>query len=174
MERKKSTGWIMPDWAKRGAVSVRNYDHRAMQYGLDKQWKDSWPTIAIGGEGFREWFEYFARHLGGMPWAFQALLMREIAQMNMPEMLPQHFDPSFTPTPGYQPRWRTQREADYSQEHKDRMAELFQGLLYEMRQRGVDDWERWKQLGPAPAGTVFSDYDEAVARNGVPRSFSGG
>jgi hypothetical protein len=61
------------------------------------------PTISLASPEKLAWHEYFDRHLGGRPLAFQMFLDGGIREMTLPEQLPQWFDPSFTTEPGWQP-----------------------------------------------------------------------
>ena len=88
----------IPEWSKKGPVSISNYDHRVRWHGQIKQWGDKWPMLRADGPTFRIWHEYFVHHLGGKPWAFQALESGRIKQMNIPEERPEWFDPSFVPS----------------------------------------------------------------------------
>lgn len=93
----------IPEWAKAGEIGLRNYDLRVEAHNAERSAKrgGSHPIITRKSTEFRLWHEYFARHLGGFPWAFQALLDEKIESMTLPEQEPQWFDPSFAATPGY-------------------------------------------------------------------------
>lgn len=159
----------IPEWAKQGVVDLKNYDLRVLWHGQTRGWGDNWPMLTLASPFFGLWHEYFGRHLGGFPWAFSALLSGRIKQMNVPESRPEHFDPSFSPTAGYRallPRWSDAYEHDPG--HREKMTQRFQQLLADLR--GSRFSHDSGASGPAPVGYIFSNYDEAIRRNGKPRS----
>lgn len=83
------------------------------------------PTISPGTTEFALWFQYFQRHLGGLPWAMRALLDRKISAMTVPETVPQWFDPSFEPIEGYVVRL----PRDHEPPNDPQMAARFDALL---------------------------------------------
>lgn len=113
------------------------------------------------------WHEYFAGHLGGFPWAMRALLAREIWGMTVPEQLPQWFDPSFTPDARYRIRLPDETE-EFTTEHRAMMSARFDQLIDDLKRGRLssDSGER----GPAPVGTIFANFDEAVRRHGKPQN----
>lgn len=91
----------IPDWAKYGPISLRNYSFRAEAHcaarAVDRG--HVYPTIKRPSAEFSLWRQYFETHLGGYPPSFERLLMAEPGQLEMtvPEGEPQWFDPSFEP-----------------------------------------------------------------------------
>jgi len=98
----------IPDWAKTGQITLRNYSYRAEAHCKAKtaERQGAHPTIKLGTDEFRLWRQYFEEHLGGLPMAMQRMLENpdDQRQMTVPEPLPQWFDPSFAPDPRWQPR----------------------------------------------------------------------
>jgi hypothetical protein len=100
----------MPDWAKSGPISAKNYHYRAEAFCASKsaERKGEHPTITRRSTEFLAWQEYFDRWLCGRPTVFQRLLdyvgEGDGPEMTVPEPLPQWFDPSFVPTKNWQPR----------------------------------------------------------------------
>ena len=70
------------------------------------------PIIRKGMPEFLLWWEYFDRHLGKIPWAFQRVVNEPIGNsFTAPEADPTWFDPSFSPSPSWRPpreRWQQQ------------------------------------------------------------------
>ena len=116
----------IPEWAKKGPVTLRNYDYRVMWHGQTKKWGDGWPMLKFGASNFPVWHEYFYCHLGGFPWCFQALLDGKIKQMNIPEARPEWFDPSFVPSIGYR---IVSKDQEVSPEEDERIRTKFAGLM---------------------------------------------
>ena len=95
----------MPDWAKTGSISARNYAFRAEACCAAKSaLRDGQhPTIMRDSPEFAAWQEYFDRWLHHRPVVFRMLLEASGREMTVPEQWPQWFDSSFTPTPGWSP-----------------------------------------------------------------------
>lgn len=93
----------MPEWAKKGPISARNYGYRAEAHCALKsaERKGIHPTITLQSPDFKLWYEYFTTHLGKLPLAFVFLLDATILEMTLPEPVPMWFDPSFEPTPNF-------------------------------------------------------------------------
>lgn len=92
----------IPEWAKLGMVTLRNYDLRAeaMMARMD----EPIPYIRlphliaededITGELW-PWLEYWIRHLGGLPRQPRMLIEGFIEALNVPTAHPEQFDPRF-------------------------------------------------------------------------------
>lgn len=95
----------MPHWAKTGAIDHRNFVYRASAHCALKSSErgGEHPYITLDSASLPVWQEYFERHLGGHPVAFKTMLGKQTHAFTLPEELPQFFDPSFTPTPGWKP-----------------------------------------------------------------------
>jgi hypothetical protein len=97
----------MPDWVKKGPVTLRNYDLRAIWFGGEiKQWGDEWPFLtrqedltSTADEG--EWDAYFRDHLGGFPPSYRLFRDGIIKHWNAPDI---------APGPEFDPSWKRQRE----------------------------------------------------------------
>lgn len=116
LKTKERLFGAMPPWAKTGPIDLRNYNYRAEAHCADRS-KDRdglHPTISLESAELPAWSQYFERHLGGHPRAFQLLLDGTIVEMTLPEQEPQWFDPSFF----FDPRWRSavQRAAEPRQD----------------------------------------------------------
>ncbi len=154
-----------------GPISLKNYDYRVEQHNAlhsaERGGEHSY--ITLGSPDFPVWHEYFTSHLGGLPWAMQAVIDKEIWSMTLPEKLPQWFDPSFIPNPKYRVQLPRDPEEEYSPEHRQHMTQKFNQLLDDLmngrltRDSGVQ--------GHAAPGTIFSNFDEAVRRHGRPIGF---
>ena len=104
MKSKRPFGEI-PDWAKKGPVTLRNFDLRVEWYGAKiKQWGDNWPFLS----NIREypttadqaaWERYFLEVLGAYPPSYRLFKRGVIRAYNLPEATPELFDPSFDPRP---------------------------------------------------------------------------
>lgn len=119
----------IPDWAKQGPIDLKNYNFRVEWHCVQCSTKRAGvhPTITLGSNNFRLWHEYFAVHLGGLPWAMRALIDGQIQVMSVPEDIPQWFDPSFTPSADY--RVVLPRDPEVSEEEDARMRQKFADLL---------------------------------------------
>lgn len=111
VQRKFGT---IPEWAKTGPIGLRNYPYRAEQHcSVQGQKRNGLhPTITHNGPDFPLWHQYFERHLGGRPTAFEMLLSQAINEMTVPEPVPQWFDPSFVPDPTWKSSWPEYRPRD--------------------------------------------------------------
>jgi hypothetical protein len=96
---------VIPEWAKTGPISAKNYHYRAELHCATKsaQRSGEHPTINLESPDILIWQEYFDRWLSGRPRAFELLLDATIREMTVPEPIPQWFDPSFVPTKGWKP-----------------------------------------------------------------------
>lgn len=59
--------------------------------------------------------------------------------------------------------------------YRERMTARFEQLLDDLANQRLKHLGRFKdsgEQGPAPVGTVFNNYDEAVRRHGIPTSFA--
>lgn len=90
----------IPDWAKKGDITLENYDLRVEQYGVAARWEDNWPFLSridhypsTADEG--EWDLYFRDVLGGFPKTYQLYRDGVINALNLPEKHPGNFDPRF-------------------------------------------------------------------------------
>jgi len=103
MVTKERKFGAIPEWAKTGPIDRLNYSCRAEKHcsihGAKREGEH--PTINRDNPNFQLWAEYFDRHLGGRPMAFAMLCEGAIRDMTVPEPIPQWFDPSFEPTPGW-------------------------------------------------------------------------
>lgn len=150
----------IPDWAKHGPVDLANYDLRAAWY-MQISGREEHPYIENKSEGFADWYQYFARHLGGLPKTMQLLIAGKMNAMNVPERNPAIFDPSFQADPDYRvPR------TSFQVEHNPEMAERFTRFVSDLMAG------KFHRIGfdkePAPMGTAFDNYDEALRRHGKP------
>lgn len=135
----------IPEWAKTGPIDLRNYDYRVEWHCAERSQKrgGTHPTIKLGSADFRLWHEYFTQHLGGLPWAMKALIDSQIESMVVPEQVPQWFDPSFTPSPGY--RVVLPRDPDVSDEEAGRIREKFAELLRTLGKTMAAPRPRWQR-----------------------------
>jgi hypothetical protein len=96
------------------------------------------PTIKFKDRDFWLWFEYFDRHLGGLPWVMRALCANEVGVMAVPEQNPEWFDDTFQHYPGYEPILpRNDDEVAIPAETAKRVSEGFAKLLAQLRERNV-------------------------------------
>lgn len=146
MERKFGE---IPDWAKTGPIDLKNYNYRCEAHCAQRsvQRGGMHPTITLASPDFRLWHEYFAEHLGGLPWCMGALIDKNIESMVVPEQVPQWFDPSFAPTPGYRPVLPS--DPVVSPEEAERIRRSFAGLLRSMGRAMTDTrpsrWNRYTE-----------------------------
>ena len=99
MEKDRKFGDI-PDWAKRGPISVSNFDFRSELHGFIKKWGDKWPYLSnnetvSSTADHGAWDQYFRDHLGGFPKTYVMFRDGAIRYMNLPEARPEVFDPSY-------------------------------------------------------------------------------
>lgn len=93
----------LPEWAKTGPIDLVNYDLRMEWFGVTvKKWGEKWPFLshnpkvpATADEA--SWDRYFRDHLGGFPPSYELFRDKAIQYLNMPEALPELFDPSYSP-----------------------------------------------------------------------------
>ena len=151
----------IPDWAKLGPISLKNYDYRAEAHMALHSVKraSQHPTITRQSPEFLEWFEYFERHLGDLNWAMNALWRGQIGEMTVPEERPQWFDSSFAPTPGYRVSLPDQ-EAHDDPVRNERMREKFTKLLVALAAKSITSGGKQK----FPRYTV-DDLRKIYARN---------
>jgi len=151
-----------------GPISLKNYDYRVEQHNYQHSVErgGEHPTISLDSPDFPVWHEYFEVHLGGLPWAMNAIINKEIWSMTVPEKLPQWFDISFVPNPKYRVQLPRDEDEYFSPEHRRNMVERFNQLMDDMKHGRLtrDSGEQ----GHAPEGTIFSNFDEAVRRHGKP------
>jgi hypothetical protein len=140
----------IPQEEKTAQISLSNYNLRAEWHGKNKS-ATTYPTITIGSQWFPAWHEYFAKHLGGFPWAMRALMERKIQVMTVPEERPEWFDPSFTPDPRYRPQLPDMRD-----DPGDR--EIAAKILAELRASLAER--------PPPGS-----YPDLLEKHGKPRGF---
>jgi hypothetical protein len=95
----------MPEWARAGPISGKNYSFRAEAYCAANSAlrEGQHPTINRDSPEFPLWQEYFDRWLQHRPTVFRMLLEAGDREMTVPAQLPQWFDPSFAPTKGWHP-----------------------------------------------------------------------
>lgn len=93
----------MPDWAKQGPISLRNYPYRAEAHCAQKssQRQGVHPTVTLDSPEGRLWRQYFEVHLGGLPFVMEMLVTKALAELTVPEPVPMWFDPSFEPRADY-------------------------------------------------------------------------
>jgi hypothetical protein len=110
----------VPEWAKTGAISLANYPYRAEAHCALKS-RDRGgmhPTITRTSPDFVTWVEYFRLHLGGDPLSLQMLMDASMVEMTVPELVPQWFDPSFTPSIHYEVKRSGEKEPDAAMRSK--------------------------------------------------------
>lgn len=101
MEKHRKFGDI-PEWAKNGPVTLKNYDLRVELHGKIKAWGDKWPMLS-NDENYPEtadrgaWDLYFRDHLGGFPPTYRLFRDGRIRYLNLPERTPELFDTSYLP-----------------------------------------------------------------------------
>jgi hypothetical protein len=116
----------IPEALKTGQITLKNYNYRAEWHITNKPKRPAeHPTISPGTTEFALWFQYFQRHLGGLPWAMRAVLDRKISAMTVPELRPEWFDPSFEAIVGYQ----VKLPRDHDPPADPQMAARFDALL---------------------------------------------
>jgi len=87
-----------------GSISLNNYDQRMQFHGKAiKMWGDEWPILSHdptipSTANEQAWHQYFRDHLGGFPKTYQLYKNGDIRYLNMPEELPENFDPTYKPT----------------------------------------------------------------------------
>jgi hypothetical protein len=85
-------------------ISLKNYDKRMLWYGtVIKKWGNEWPVLSHDPNipstaNETAWHEYFRNHLGGFPPAYRLFRDGKITFLNMPEELPENFDPTYHTT----------------------------------------------------------------------------
>jgi hypothetical protein len=97
--KKREYGEI-PNWAKRGPITLANYSLRAELY-CKLRGRTEHPTIERGTTACERWQSYFQYHLGGYPQAMWMLIEGRIKEMTVPEDDPEAFDqdwPGLAPT----------------------------------------------------------------------------
>ena len=95
----------IPNWAREGKITLKNYDLRVEQYGAKiKEWKTEWPFLshkpevrAIADEP--AWDLYFRDHLKGFPPSYKLFRDGVIEFLNVPEAMPELFDKNYRPRP---------------------------------------------------------------------------
>lgn len=154
-----------------GPISLKNYNYRVEQHNAEHSSKrgGEHPTIALDSPEFPLWHEYFTSHLGGLPWAMNAIINKEIWSMTVPEKIPQWFDPSFEPNPKYRVYLPKDVEEEYSPEHRRHMVQKWNQLLDDLMNRRLTRDSGTE--GHSAPGTIFSNFDEAVRRHGRPIGF---
>jgi hypothetical protein len=97
----------VPEWSKTGPIDLRNYPFRVEMHCSSKTGDraGNHPSLKLDSPDFLAWQEYFEQHLRGRPTAFSMLVDKAIEEMTVPEQVPQWFDPSFTPHPGWRSTW---------------------------------------------------------------------
>jgi hypothetical protein len=148
----------IPDEHRSGPITRKNYNFRAEKYCADHsaEREGIHPTITLDSPQFPAWMEYFDRHLGGRPKAFQMLCAREIMEMTVPQRQPEWFDDSFKgkaksiePEPPDDPAAR------------ERMAKKLEQLAADMKAGKLKDpeylrqWER-ERTSPIPLRNLSS------------------
>jgi len=104
MKSKRPFGEI-PDWAKKGPVTLRNYDLRSEWYGAKiKEWRDGWPFLSTDPEypataDQTAWEAYFLKQLGAFPPSYQLFKRGVMRAYNLPDVKPELFDTSYDPRP---------------------------------------------------------------------------
>src|SRR5262245_15143506 len=99
----------IPEWAKKGAVSVKSYDLRVLWYGIEvKQWGDHWPFLSRdpelpGSADEGAWDAYFRDHLGGFSPSYRLYRDGVVGHLNVPEVRPELFDPTYKSRPALGP-----------------------------------------------------------------------
>jgi hypothetical protein len=90
----------IPEWAKKGDITLENYDLRMEEYGVRAGWKDNWPMLSRienipSTADAGEWDLYFRDILGGFPPTYKLYRDGVIKALNLPERHPGAFDPRF-------------------------------------------------------------------------------
>lgn len=93
----------IPEWAKTGMITLRNYPYRAELHCFERsgERKGTHPTVKLENPEGKLWRQYFEVHLGGLPHCMVMLITERIIEMTVPEPVPMWFDPSFEPDPKY-------------------------------------------------------------------------
>lgn len=79
-------------------ITLENYNERAHKFAVESG-NMAFPTITPETPECKAWERYFDLHLGGRPWAYQALMSGQIQAMTVPTQWPEWFDQSFTSAP---------------------------------------------------------------------------
>lgn len=98
----------IPDSAKKGPVSVANFDLRAGWHGAGIAcWNEgdeaNWPFLSHAPEAYAAtadeaaWDRYFLDHLNGYPESYKFFKRGVIRFYNVPEARPELFDSSYQP-----------------------------------------------------------------------------
>lgn len=87
---------------KTNNITVNNYDERMKTHGTKMQWGDNWPFLSKNPAipptaNEQAWHQYFRDHLGGFPKTYRLYKDSIIQYLNMPEELPENFDPTYKP-----------------------------------------------------------------------------
>jgi hypothetical protein len=148
----------IPDDKSRGPISPDNYEWRAEAHCAAKsaERNGEHPTLNLDSPSLPVWQEYFERHLGGWPHCFWLLMEKRIKEMTLPAGMPQWFDGTFSPTPGWRPfaraterltALRPERLGDRPStakyiEHQPTTVELAEEVLRRYRQAAIAADER--------------------------------
>jgi hypothetical protein len=90
-------------------------------------------------------------------------LAGDIQEMTVPEEKPEWFDPSWTDSRHYGETYLP-NALHRSAEEQNVMLVKFKGLLRDLKEGRLS--QDSMEPGPAPPGTVFTNFDEAMRRNG--------
>lgn len=106
----------MPEWAKTGPVSLKNFTWRVWQHCAEHSTKrgGSHPTIGMETPEYPLWLQYFYHHLGGLPLCARMVIEQKTQTFTAPEQVPQWFDPSFEPDPTWRaPEYQSETRAGF-------------------------------------------------------------
>lgn len=86
----------IPDWAKTGEISVRNYPCRAEAHcaAQSSVRKGEHPVVTLETPEGQAWLEYF-RWLGPGLWVADAFADKQVINLTVPEPHPEWFDSRF-------------------------------------------------------------------------------
>lgn len=81
-------------------ITKKNFWLLAMKFGEKSNGK-VWPVIEMDTPEFKAWHQYFANHLGFVPWVLEQCIEGKRSEMTMPMAWPQHFDTEFAEVEGW-------------------------------------------------------------------------
>lgn len=83
------------------------------------------PVIRKGDPEFMLWWEYFARHVGKIPWVFQLTIDDPSRRSyTVPELDPSWFDHSFRPMKGWMPPRECWQDSKSQAEREEHVANI--------------------------------------------------
>ncbi len=89
-------------------ITRQNFWQSGTEFGR----KSGWQAIATGTPQFQAWHQYFASHLGFVPWVLEECLERKRNEMTMPTNYPEHFDLNYSPNDLWTPPRRRGRGSE--------------------------------------------------------------